>query len=422
MHGAFENWSRTVRRMPARWVRPRSEAAVVDLLSEGDDPLRVCGSRHSWSDVASADSIVQVDLGDLDRVQRLTDDTITVEAGMPLHALCDLLARHGRSLPVVGSILAQTVGGAIATATHGASWAHGPLSDAVVGLTLVDGLGGVHHLGEDHPHLPAARAHLGRLGVVTSVTLRTTPARILREVRDRVPLDTAVDSLHDDAAFVKLWWLPGTREALRFRYHDAAAADPPRPWAEAVDRLANRVAFPALLGLNGLVPAAIPWTNRLVDRVHLVPGTRAGRLHDVLTLTMPPVHRETEWAVPAEHAAAAWDAVRAIVHDRPLDFIVELRPVARSTACAAPSHDQDRVHVGLYAARARCTDACFAELDAWMLRHGGLPHWGKEGAGRAGEVTWAGADAFRAAIAAFDPAGRFAHPTIDAAFGPTAAA
>lgn len=427
MTAPFVNWARTVRRQPARWAQPATSEEVAGELRRAADaqqPVRVVGSRHSWSDVATLDGALHLDLRRLRRLVRVGDDRVTVQAAMTLGELVDALALRGRALPVLGSVTAQTVAGAIGTGTHGASLQEGCLSDQVLGMQIVDAAGGLHTFAEDDPALDGARLHLGRLGVVTQVTLRTVPAFALRERRVRIPLDGAVGALLDaceTSPFAKLWWLPGRPHAVLFT-HDRAASYPLPPgqqklpiWQSVVDRAANGAVFPALLAVGARWPAAVPAINGLVDAVHLAPGTRTGPMQHLLPLAMPPRHRETEWAVPLGRGQDAWRAIQALMRDRPLDFIVELRPVPTSPAWLAPSHDQPRLHLGVYAARVPWADSVFGEATAALRSLGGLPHWGKEGAADAGALAWPGAAKFRALVARLDPDGRFAHPSVDAA-------
>ena len=178
--------------------------------------------------------------------------TVRVDAGVTLRDLLDFLAAFdggeedadhllspastsrgrrrrastsGYTLPAFPWFIDQTVGGAIATATHGSSLRHGSLSQQTVAVTLVlanatvvelrdeafydeiekalhekknregnDTLtkntdtdadtfrGGSRHRTPAHL-FDAARASVGRLGVVVDVTLRLAPNRAVRKVR-----------------------------------------------------------------------------------------------------------------------------------------------------------------------------------------------------------------------------------------------
>ena len=74
---------------------------------------------------------------------------IAVEPGLLVRDLIRCLASRNLSLPSSPMLLDQTVGGAISTGSHGSSCWHGTLSDAVVGVTMVNQRGKIVHLREE---------------------------------------------------------------------------------------------------------------------------------------------------------------------------------------------------------------------------------------------------------------------------------
>src|SRR5262249_49402295 len=148
-------------------------------------------------------------------------DRVTIAAGTRIRELVAALAERGLALPIVGSIAAQAIAGAIATGTHGSSLVHGNLSSLVEGVRLIDGRGSPIEIGAHDPRLDGARVHLGALGVLTRITLRVEPAFRLAETIEALPLDGAcarAAELARSAEYVKIWWLPHTPRAFVFRY------------------------------------------------------------------------------------------------------------------------------------------------------------------------------------------------------------
>jgi len=83
----------------------------------------------------------------------------------------------GYTLPAVPWFIDQTVGGAVATATHGSSLTHGSLSSQLVGLTIVLANGTVASFDERTTpgwRFDALRANVGALGAshLTLVPIR----------------------------------------------------------------------------------------------------------------------------------------------------------------------------------------------------------------------------------------------------------
>ena len=92
---------------------------IIRQAVERKTKIRVFGSGHSPSDIAMSN----YDLICSDRLNQILNinwdsQTIVTQAGVTLKELSQGLGQHGLALPNLGSISDQTVGGAIATATH----------------------------------------------------------------------------------------------------------------------------------------------------------------------------------------------------------------------------------------------------------------------------------------------------------------
>eukprot|EP00245_Coleochaete_scutata_P003915 TRINITY_DN1598_c0_g2_i1.p1 TRINITY_DN1598_c0_g2~~TRINITY_DN1598_c0_g2_i1.p1 ORF type:complete len:684 (+),score=86.02 TRINITY_DN1598_c0_g2_i1:83-2053(+) len=140
--------------------------------------------------------------------------TVTVAAGVPLRTLlnflafgdlirnkCDFLPLSklpkcgaGYFLKMVPQILEITIGGGVATSTHGSSRESTTLSSQVLAMEVVLADGSVKSFSrKEHPHLMRAlRTNVGQLGVVTKLTLEIIPQPMLKRSRDEITAATAV--------------------------------------------------------------------------------------------------------------------------------------------------------------------------------------------------------------------------------------
>src|SRR3954454_4437982 len=159
----WSNWSGAQNCTPRQELHPASEAEIVEIVRRGDGPIRVAGTGHSFTDIVLTDGVL-LHLDRMAALARVEGDVAHVEAGMTLHELGPLLARHGLGLENQGDIDAQTVAGALATATHGTGARFGNLSTCVAGMRLVTAGGDVVEVtgGDD---LLAARVSIGALGI-----------------------------------------------------------------------------------------------------------------------------------------------------------------------------------------------------------------------------------------------------------------
>jgi FAD binding domain/D-arabinono-1,4-lactone oxidase len=189
------NFGRNVRFTPARIYTPRNEDEVLELL-EGHTQrsIRVIGSLHSWSDAAETGDIL-VDMRRFDWIA-VPDRTgeeirVTVGAGCRIRRLMRVLrTKESVTLPTVGTVMEQTVAGAISTGTHGSG--RPSLSHFVRAIRVAaydsQGRPAIYDWYEGAT-LEAARCGLGCTGIVLSVTFACVPAF---EVCERVRVHDSI--------------------------------------------------------------------------------------------------------------------------------------------------------------------------------------------------------------------------------------
>jgi L-gulonolactone oxidase len=411
---AFRNWAGTLSSVPSLWLRPQTEADVVSAVRAtryAGKRLRVVGAGHSFSTAAVPDDRAMT-LDEVSGVVDLTGNRVTVRAGTRLRDLSAALLAQGLTLPVVGSIQAQSVAGATATGTHGSSLVHGNLATLVTAMRLVDGRGDVVVLDEDDPRLPGARVHLGALGVVTELTLRVEPAFRLRQVVEDVDvhgLGRRLVEVARSAEWVKVWWLPQAPTAQVVRYErttDAASTRPSAAALRAVDeRVLHRWVFPAMVRFQHRRPDLVPAINTRLASVYLGPSGLVGPSSLMLNTPMPVRHRETEAAVPLEAAGEVVDrVVRRVQQDRiAANFPLEVRFVRGDDGWLSPASGTDTCQLGAYTTDGPDCERYFQGF--WEEVGPARPHWGKELHQTAEDLAphYSRWDDFLALRAAFDP-------------------
>jgi FAD/FMN-containing dehydrogenase len=199
----LRNFGRNIRFTPNRVYLPRNEDEVLALLERHKaGRIRVIGSLHSWSQAAETDDVL-VDLQLLDWVgvpqKKDAAMVVTVGGGCRIRRLMKLLRRRASlTLPTVGTVMEQTVAGAISTATHGSGCSS--LSHYVTALRVAgyDATGRpvIHewHGGDD---VRAARCALGCAGIILSVTFECVP---MFHVAERVTTHNSIEPILSSAA------------------------------------------------------------------------------------------------------------------------------------------------------------------------------------------------------------------------------
>jgi L-gulono-1,4-lactone dehydrogenase len=230
---------------------------------------------------------------------------------------------------------------------------------------------------------PAARASVGLLGVVTSVTLACEPAFNLRLVERPCPLDAVLADLDRRLAehdYFKFWWWPHTKAARTWEYD--RTNEPPHNGR--VRRLVTGellFVYPAWAGL--LVASALP--SRIPDlaagftTLFNRPRSRVDRSDRAFTFPVPIRHFEMEYAIPRQEAAEAVRELRGLIErERHLvDFVVEVRFSAADDIWLSPAYGRETCYVGTLAYRLQGSERYFRSVERLMRSLGGRPHLGK---------------------------------------------
>ena len=384
----FTNWAHTHSCRPEERHVPDGEEQLAEIVLSAaarKKRVRVVGAGHSWSDIACSDEI-QISLDGLSRLLSVDKEqrVVTVEGGMRVRELNQLLAEHGLALDTLGSVSEQSVAGVISTGTHGSGLGHKIIAANVLGLRLLTADGSFHDATEGSDLLLAARVGLGSLGVITRVTLRCVDAFNLEECGEPMTFDEALETiptLLPEADFLKYWWIPHTDYMQVFR--SERSQEPTNLSAFALwfdEAIVNRFVFASLLWIGATLSFLVPLINKVVRLAYFKVSRRIGRSDHILNLAMPPRHQEMEYSIPVEHAARALRATRELIESKGLrvNFIVELRFVAADDSWLSPAYERDSCYVGAYIAGGPHEQLYLDEFEKLMLSLGGRPHWGKE--------------------------------------------
>jgi L-gulono-1,4-lactone dehydrogenase len=427
----WSNWGRNQQCSPVAIRRPSSEDELVALVKEAgnaDQRVKVVGAGHSFTSIACTDGVL-VDMADYGRVldHDAAANTVTIEAGIPLHRLCDELESRGLAMQNMGDINEQTIAGATQTATHGTGLRFGNLSSQIVGLRLITADGSVLDCSADrNPGVfDAARVGLGALGVLSTVTLQCVPAFRVHAIEEPRRVDEVleeIDDLVEGNDHYEFFWVPHTRWALTKRNRRTDEPAQPRGKVKAwVDDIAvTNVAFGAMCRIGRRWPTLIPRLAKMIPSSGRVEYT--DRSDRVFTSPRLVKFWEMEYAIPRPALPEALGRVRALVTalGTPLSFPVEVRVTAGDDIPLSTAHGRETAYIAVHVYRGTPYDAYFSGVERIMDDYGGRPHWGKMHFQSHETLAsryprW---DEFQAVRSTLDPSGRFGNPYLDRVLGP----
>ncbi|HZQ82430.1 MAG TPA: FAD-binding protein [Gaiellaceae bacterium] len=393
----MRNWAGNVTYSTERVLRPCTVEEACELVA-ANAAIRPLGTRHSFSRVADATGAL-LSTEHLDRIVEVGEQTVTVESGIRYGELGAALDRQGLAIANYASLPHISVGGAVATATHGSGAANPSLSAAVAAIELVRPDGSLLHLRRGDDAFPGAVVALGALGPVVRLTLDIQPAFALRQqVFERLPwgaVETHLDELLGLAYSVSLFtlWTEAGVEQV---------------WVKSSDVVAE---------CFGAVPAPGPR--------HPIAGAAPENCTEQLGVPGPPHERlphfrlgftpsggdelQSEYAVAREHAVPALRALRPLgAKLTPLLLVSEIRAVAADDLWLSPFYGRDSVTIHFtWKPLGPEVEAVLPLVEAALAPFAARPHWGKVFLAPPLD-RYPKLPAFRALRRELDPAGKFA--------------
>ena len=365
----MKNWAGNVTYSTERILRPRSAAEAHEMVAVADT-IRPLGTRHSFNLVADSAGVL-LSTEHLNRIVAIGDGAVTVEAGISYGELSTALHDRGLALPNLASLPHISVGGAIATGTHGSGAGNGSLAAAVSALELISADGSIRALWRGDTDFDGAIVSLGALGLVARVTLDVVPSFELRQYVFEALSWSAVEANLDEI-------LAGGYSVSLFTTWTETGVDVWLKTTKALDATAAYFGAAPATRLRNPVPGTDP--ENTTEQLG-VPGPSGERLpHFRLGFTPSRGDElQSEYVVARKHGA---DAVRELRRlgslVSPLLQIAEIRTVAADTLWLSPFFEQDSI--AFHFTWKPLTDQVLAvlpQIERALAPFAPRPHWGK---------------------------------------------
>jgi xylitol oxidase len=406
------NWAGNIVFGASAVHRPTSVDQVQQLVAAGG-PIRVLGSGHSFNRMADTGGAL-ISLADLPRLVEVSADraSVRVDGGIKYGELAGRLHKEGLAVHNMASLPHISVAGAVATGTHGSGVRHGNLATGVSSIELIRGDGSTVTLRRGDAAFDGAVVGLGALGVVTALTLDVVPSFEIRQyVYDGVPrasLDGHLPDMLADGYSVSLftvwdgnfqgWVKRPAGEPMTGDWYGGHPADGPRH------------PVPGMPAQNSTEQGGAPgpWHTRLPHfRMEFTPSSGE--------------ELQSEYHVARTDALAAIDAVTEMHPSlAPVLQVCEIRTIAGDELWLSPNYRRDSL--ALHFTWTADTDAVLpvvAELEARLAPLDARPHWGKvfTVAPASLRTLFPRLSDFSALVDAYDPAGTFRNPWLEAILG-----
>lgn len=404
------NWSKTLHYSTNRVYAPTDAAQVAEIV-KANPRLKGLGSRHCFNNIADTNA-AQLSM-------RLVKDihidaaakTVTVGAGIAYGELAPVLDKAGFALANLASLPHISVGGTIATATHGSGVHNKNLSAAVRALEIVKADGSVLHLSRDKDgdRFRMAVVHMGALGVVTRVTLDILPrfdmSQVVYQNLSFDQLENNLETIMGSGYSVSLFtnWQKNRASQVWIKNRVAAGAtEKPMP----------PMFYGATLQTQKLHPVDGQPAEACTEQMGSIGPWYLRLPHFKLEFT-PSAGSEiqTEFFVARSDG---YKAIRAVekLRDRitPHLYVTELRSIAADDLPMSMAYQRDSLAIHFtWKAEQEAVMKVLPAIEAALQPFGVRPHWGKVFTIDPAYLhrQYAQMDAFRAFAKEMDPAGKF---------------
>jgi len=406
------NWAGNIRYLSDNLHEPENVEELKKFIQK-TDRIKGQGTGHSFNGIDNS-TFGFVRVTKMNKVLSLdnTNLTVTVQSGIRYGELCKHLESKGFALHNLASLPHISVGGSIATATHGSGDKNGNLSTAVRSLKIVNAAGEEIEVKGEEAH--AAIVHLGALGIVTEITLAIQPTFQVRQyVYQYLPMSQLKD--HFDEIFtsgysVSLFtdWSKDTINQVwvkkRVTPDDPADAPSQLFGATAATKDLHPIETISAVNCTPQMGLAGPWHERLPHfKLDFTPS--AGE------------ELQAEYFVPRANAYEAIEAVYGLrEHVNPLIQISEVRSIAADNLLMSPCRGQDSIAIHFtWKKDWENVQKVLPMIEKALAPYNVRPHWGKLFTIEPSVLRnrYQVLDDFKKLVKNFDPHGKFVNEFLE---------
>lgn len=385
------NWSNWAGNQSVKRIcqyMPKSEVElqrVVAFAAANSLRVKAVGSGHSFTSVALAEDVL-VDLSNYDEVVALDRQakTITVQSGIQLSKLNEILSQNGLAMQNLGDIAYQTIAGAISTSTHGTGIKFTGLANQIIAMRIVLADATVVECSAalNVDLFNCARVGLGALGLISTLTIQVVAAFNLKVIEEPMRVDDVLAKLDHHVTsndHFEFFWVPHTGWALTKRNN--RTDQPAQPMSKISNwyskTLMENYAFGALCMLGRAKPAFIPKLAKALPSSGR--SEYCDESYKVFASKRIVRFYEMEYAIPREACEEALNRVRRMVEDSGffLNFPVEVRFTAPDEIPLSTASNRESAYIAVHIYKGMNFVPYFKEVESIMNSYQGRPHWGK---------------------------------------------
>ena len=420
-NGTWVSWNENVTHNYKSLYKITTEEELQKVI-KNSEKIRVFGSKQSSADIASGLETL-VDITTYNKILSYNDSehTVTVQSGVILGDLLDAIEAKGWCIPCLPDINTITIGGALATGTHGTSGKL--LCEYMTDCSIVLADGSLKRINEKDEMIDAVRVSLGVLGVMSEITFKCEPIYTLHvkegpeDDSEWLPKIKERLQKHD---FLRILWLPHTDKGY------VITGDKINPDTEIAENLGpaylkhRRTASKILYKYSHIFPWTTAIANKLLYR-GFFSSTKEhkGSLYQAtVTKSRGSTIELAEWTIGLDKFPKVFEELKTEINKwSNKSFIhipMDVRFVYKDKSWLSYAYGEDTVTMGCVSRNAATADTyeAFKSIEKVFLKYGGKPHWGKRFTAKDAGISkiYSKWEDFKVLRKELDPTNKFLNP------------
>lgn len=426
-NGVWVSWNENLIYNYKNLYRITTEKELQAVISK-TEKVRFFGTKQSSADIAAGvDSLIDIKNYNNIIAYNDADFTITVQSGIILKDMLDAIEAKGWCIPCLPDINTVTVGGAIATGSHGTNGKL--LSEYMIECRLILADGSVKEIDSEHDLMPAVRVSLGALGVISTITFKCEPNYTLH-VKERPENDSvwlsSIKSRLEKHDFLRILWLPHTNKGYVITGDKIDAntkvTNNPGPKYLKHRREASRILYK--------YTHIFPWFTAIANRLLYIGFFSSKKEHKgslyqaTVTKSRGSTIELAEWTIDLYKFPMVFKELKSEINKwNNKSFIhipMDVRFVSKDKSWLSYAYGKDVVTLGCISRNVKAVDTyeAFNTIEKVFLKHGGRPHWAKRFKAKDTELSkvyekW---EDFKALRKKLDPTNKFLNPYLTRLF------
>lgn len=426
-NGVWTSWNDNISYNYESLYKITSEKELQEVVKKSEK-IRIFGNKQSSADIASGVATL-VDIKTYNKVIAINDSgfTITVQSGIILGDLLEIIEKKGWCIPCLPDINTITVGGALATGTHGTSGKL--LSEYVTNFRMVLADGSIKIVTEEDELIHAVRVSLGALGVLSEITFKCEPIytlHIKEGPQDDVVWLPKIKERLKKYDFLRILWLPHTDKGYVIT---GKKIDPNTEIKEDLGPSYlkhRRTASKILYKYSHIFPWITAIANKLLYKGFFsATKEHKGSLYQAtVTKSRGSTLELAEWTIDLDVFPEVFEELKKEINKwSNKSFIhipMDVRFVNKDQSWLSYAYNKDIVTMGCVSRNAATADTyeAFKSIEKIFLKYGGKPHWAKRFMAKDAQLSivydkW---EDFKLLRTKFDPTDKFMNPYLEKLF------